>query len=216
MTSTLFALLAFMLLGSAACRQAPTQSSTSGYLNKVASQTKARGETSVRLRDLAGLDTESSLDQVLSESAVVIGSVGKSQLEVTGDSIFTWQYLTATEWLRRRNTDPRTESCSVPPPATPNEVVLALGTGTARVDDVQITNANEERVSFEKGKRYLILGRECPGSYFTRPWAWHGVFLVNEDHSISLPPFNPGEATYAKQLIAMGTIDALRLKLQTK
>ena len=170
MGKTLSGLLLVMLLIGPACRQRPIENSSGGSLSISAAQARQRGEKSVRLRDLAGLDTESALNDIISASAIVIGFGGDTKLEVTPDSITTWQYLKVSEWLQRSTVEPHDLACGTsPPPAAADHVVIPFGRGTAMVDGVQITLENETDVSLEKGRRYLIIGHECPISSLKRP-----------------------------------------------
>lgn len=216
MGKTFGGLLLVLLLIGPTCRQPPIDNSSGGSLSISAAQAKQRGEKSVRLRDLAALDTESALDDVLYASAIVSGSGGDSSLEVTPDLIITWQYLKVSEWLQRSTVEPRDLACPLSPPTTAaDHVVIPFGKGTATVDGVQISIETEAHVSLEKGRRYLILGHECPNNSLARPWGAHGIFQVDDDGRLSLPTFNPGIAAYAREIADLGKIDAFRARIQT-
>jgi hypothetical protein len=205
-----------MLLIGPACQQRLIQISSGGSLSIAAAQAKQRGEKSVRLRENPELDTESTLDDVIRASAIVIGSAGESKLEVMPDSILTWQYLAVSEWLQRSTIEPRDGAC-IPssPPTAADHVVIPFGRGTATVDGVQITVENESHVSMEQGRRYLIVGHECPNNSLVRPWGGHGMFQVDDDGRVSLPTFNSGNTIYAHDIASLGTIGALRARIQT-
>lgn len=209
-------LLLVMLLVGPACRQRPVENSSGGSLSISAAHAKQRGEKSVRLRELAALDTQSALDDVISASAILIGLGGDTKLEVTPGSITTWQYLKVSEWLQRSTVKPQDNACLPSSPATAaGQVVTPFGRGTAMVDGVQITNENETDVALERGRRYLILGHECANNTLVRPWGKHGMFQVDDAGRISLPTFNPGIAAYAQEVASLGTIGALRARIQT-
>ena len=187
----------------------------SGHLVDVAAQALKRGDKKVGLRELAPMDTESSLDTVLENAGVLVAQAAETRQQVTADSIFTWQLLTPLELIRPLKSQPAAQECDGPTPPfeAPDRFVLRLAKGATTINGVEVSVVDEEQIVFENNRRYLLLTRECPGRYLVRPWGPHAVFEVDAHGRLSLPPFNPGTATYAKELLALGALDALRLKV---
>lgn len=200
-------LIGLMIMIVVGCTQGREAVPAGGEVASVVQRAKARGESRAVIRSLIERSTRGDLDTVLSASSVLVATPLNSWVEVTRDHIVTWQRFRVERWLSERPFDPE---CSGRRSAEPSDgVVLGLDKGTAVVEGIEVREVTMEHIEFARGKTYLLLVSRCPNGIVGIPHLENAAFEVSEAGAISLPPFGNGNAPYVRQIMQLGTVDAL-------
>lgn len=69
-------------------------------------------------------------------------------------------------------------------PAAPNEFILEVSGGSVSIDGVAVTMTNSGKLTFEKGKKYLMLVSFTPGAMARLAAGPSSVFKIHDDESI--------------------------------
>lgn len=195
-----------------ACGRTPDPVLAGGELRAAVEQAKSRGESTAVLMSYIERATDGELEPLLERLSIGMMTPVESQVEVTRDNIITWQRFRVERWLRQRPLDTQCH-LRIPVEVSHNEVVAPFLRGEAIVDGVAVREVTMEHIQFESSRRYLLFANRCPDNGITVPNLEYGVFWVVGDGKIELPPFNNGNAPYVRQLLELGTIQALENRL---
>jgi hypothetical protein len=198
----LVSVLVVLGIGVTAVLRTPQENLEAGKsIAAVARRAKAEGRTSVVIPGpiLEYPNMGADLDTLLTKYSAVVVEVAESKSFIADsdpDGIRTAYKFRIIEPLTQKAAA-ACESCPAltdisnqVSPATSNEFILEVAGGSVSIDGVAVTMTNSGKLTFEKGKKYLLLVSFTPGGMARLAAGPSSVFKIHDDESIE-PMANP-------------------------
>lgn len=209
-----FVIFSVGLLTCAATAVGQTQPAT-GSLAWYAQQAKSKGQPAATI----SLNLESSmvsedLNRVLQTSEVVVATSAETSggtMQAETHVIRTWYKF---HILRRISPGHGSDTLQVEPPKelgilSAGDLAVGLTTGSSTVDGILVNVQSEESsIRWLPGQRYLLILKPVSARAAVLTHSLHSIFVIAQGGRIesAVDGTNP---QYARQLISLGTIDAL-------